>query len=207
MKLAIFDLGNVLFRIDSPKALAFLARRAGISPQMLRERISMGPDFEAFERGELSEAPFFDWLDERLGVNLETELLIQGWNAIFGPVIRPTYEAIRRLRQHMPVVALTNTNPTHQREWQAIYEVELGVFKKIYISSELGMRKPEKRIYRHVIEEGKVSPEETVFFDDLYENIQAATEIGMAAQWVTSDTIVTKWAGDYISERKRKTGP
>lgn len=202
MKLAIFDLGNVLFRIDSRKAITFLALRAGISPQMLRERISMGPEFEAFERGELPEARFFHWLGERLGLNLENEVYVQGWNAIYGPVIQPSYKAILTLSQHMPVVALTNTNPTHQRAWQTLYKQELDVFRKIYISSELGMRKPEKRIYRLVIEEWGVSPEETVFFDDLNENIEVAADIGVAAQWVTSDTIVTKWVEDYISERK-----
>jgi putative hydrolase of the HAD superfamily len=198
MKLAIFDLGNVLFQIDFKEALVFLAHKTGLSPRILRKRVSIGAEFEAFERGELSEASFFVWLAGQLDANIATETLIQGWNAIYGPVFLPTYESIRKLSAHMPVVALTNTNATHQPVWQTLYEKELGIFHKIYVSSELGMRKPEKRIYRHVMEEWEVSPEETIFFDDLHENINAAAEIGLATALVDSDAVVAKWVETYL---------
>jgi FMN phosphatase YigB (HAD superfamily) len=137
MKLAIFDLGNVLFRIDFNEALTFLARRSGVGPQTLRQRVSMRPEFEAFERGELSESGFFSWLAEQLGVALESRVLICAWNAIYGPVIRSTYEAIRTLSHHLPVVALTNTNVTHQSVWQKVYAKELGIFKKTWLSNRV----------------------------------------------------------------------
>lgn len=198
MKLAIFDLGNVLFQIDFREALVFLTRKTEISPRILLQRIATGAEFEAFERGELSEARFFHWLAGQLDANIATEALIHGWNTIFGPVIRPTCESIRKLSAHMPVVALTNTNTTHQRVWQILYEKELGIFRKIYVSSELGMRKPEKRIYRHVIEEWGVSPEETIFFDDRNENIKTAAEIGIATALVDSDAVVAKWVETFL---------
>jgi FMN phosphatase YigB (HAD superfamily) len=67
MKLAIFDLGNVLFEIDFNRALIFLSRRSGFSPRTLAERITIGSEFGAFERGELSAARFFDWLASQFG--------------------------------------------------------------------------------------------------------------------------------------------
>jgi putative hydrolase of the HAD superfamily len=198
-KLAIFDLGNVLFRIDFSKALAFLARRSGDSPHTLRERVSIGPWFEAFERGELSEARFFGRLAKQLGVTLDTEVLIRGWNAIYGPVIRPTYEAIRQLSAVLPVVALTNTNATHHPVWQRVYAKELTLFNQVFVSSELGMRKPEKRIYAHVLDAWGVAPEEAVFFDDLQENIEAAADMGIATALVDSDAVVASWVRTYLS--------
>lgn len=198
MKLAIFDLGNVLFRIDFEKALVFLARKSGISPRTIMKRVSIGPEFEAFERGELSESLFFEWLAGQLQVNLPPRVLIQGWNTIYGSVIHPNYEAIRTLSLHMPVVALTNTNATHQPVWRKMYAKELCIFRKIYVSSELGMRKPEKRIYAHVIDEWRVAPEESVFFDDLQENVKAAADIGITTGLVDSDAVVAKWVGTYL---------
>jgi putative hydrolase of the HAD superfamily len=202
MKLAIFDLGNVLFRIDFNTALIFLARRTGVSPRTLAEQITIGSEFAAFERGELSEARFFDWLASQFavgGVAIDPRVLIDGWNAIYGPVIRPTYEAIGELSLHLPVVALTNTNATHQSVWQKVYEKELGVFNRVYVSSELGMRKPEKRIYTHVLDAWGVLPEESIFFDDLQENIDAAAEIGMATVLVDSGGVVAGWVEAYLS--------
>ena len=202
MKLAIFDLGNVLFRIDFDRALIFLSRRSGISPRTLSEQITIGAEFEAFERGELSEARFFDWLASQFGVggvDIDPEDLIEGWNAIYGPVVRPTYEAIGKLAAHMPVVALTNTNATHQCVWRKVYAKELGIFKKVYVSCELGMRKPEQRIYTHVLDAWGVSPRNSIFFDDLQENIDAAYEIGMAAVLVDSGAVVAEWVEAYLS--------
>jgi putative hydrolase of the HAD superfamily len=204
MKLAIFDLGNVFFKIDFSRALVFLARRSGVSPRTLGERVTVGTEFEAFERGELSERHFFAWLADQLGVDqmdvdIDTEHLIEGWNAIYGPVVRPTYRAIEKLSLHMPVVALTNTNATHQSAWRKLYRKELGVFNKVYVSSELGMRKPEKRIYTHVLADWGVSPAQSIFFDDLQENIDAAAEIGMATVLVDSSAVVARWAEEYIS--------
>jgi glucose-1-phosphatase len=201
MKLAIFDLGNVLFRIDFSKALVFLSHRSGVSPRTLRKRVSSEPEFEAFERGELSESGFFDWLAEQLGVDLETEVIMKAWNAIFGPVIRPTYESICRLSHRLPVIALSNTNPTHHEVWQKVYAKELAIFNRVYTSSELGMRKPERRIYTHVLDAWEVSPEEIVFFDDLQENIAAATELGIDAVLVDSDAVVSSWVDTYFSEK------
>ncbi|MEJ2641827.1 MAG: HAD-IA family hydrolase [Desulfosarcinaceae bacterium] len=200
MKLAIFDLGNVLFRIDFNKALVFIARRSGIAPRTLRQRVSIGPAFEAFERGELSEAAFFGWLAGQLGVDLDTRALIQAWNVIYGPVIRPAYEAIRQLSHHLPVVALTNTNVTHQPVWQKVYAEELDIFSQVYVSSEMGMRKPEKRIYTQVLDAWAVSPEQSVFFDDLRENVEAAADLGMAAVLVDSDAVVTRWVDTYLHD-------
>ena len=52
-------------------------------------------------------------------------------------------------------------------------------FYKVYESYELGMRKPEERIYKHLLNDLEISPEECVFLDDLGVNLKTARRIGI----------------------------
>jgi putative hydrolase of the HAD superfamily len=54
-----------------------------------------------------------------------------------------------------------------------------GLFDVVVISAEVGMRKPEERIFRHTAELLGLEPEECVFIDDVAANIAAAEAIGL----------------------------
>ena len=51
-------------------------------------------------------------------------------------------------------------------------------FSLIFESSKLGTRKPEKKIYNHVLNTLKVKAEEILFIDDLGINLKPAKELG-----------------------------
>jgi HAD superfamily hydrolase (TIGR01509 family) len=53
------------------------------------------------------------------------------------------------------------------------------MFDAVVISGEVGMRKPEERIYRHTAELLDLQPAECVFVDDLPINVAAAAAVGM----------------------------
>jgi putative hydrolase of the HAD superfamily len=53
------------------------------------------------------------------------------------------------------------------------------MFDVVVISGEVGMRKPEERIYRHVLAALDVEPHEAVFVDDVRGNVDAAVALGM----------------------------
>jgi putative hydrolase of the HAD superfamily len=54
-----------------------------------------------------------------------------------------------------------------------------GMFDAVVISAEVGMRKPEERIFRHAVELLGLEPQDCVFVDDLEANVTAAEAIGM----------------------------
>ncbi|KKY19362.1 putative had-superfamily hydrolase subfamily ia variant 3 [Phaeomoniella chlamydospora] len=58
-------------------------------------------------------------------------------------------------------------------------EFNWSIFDGAFTSGEVGMRKPELRFYRHVLEMTKSEPEETIFVDDKSENILAARSLGI----------------------------
>jgi HAD superfamily hydrolase (TIGR01509 family) len=62
------------------------------------------------------------------------------------------------------------------------------LFDILVDSSELGIRKPDPRIYRHTLAElGGVSAQEAVFLDDYRANVEAARRLGMHGIVVGSD--------------------
>ena len=53
------------------------------------------------------------------------------------------------------------------------------LFDAVVISGEVGMRKPEHRIYQHVLDLLDLTPSQAVMVDDLQPNVAAAVEVGM----------------------------
>lgn len=55
----------------------------------------------------------------------------------------------------------------------------LSLFDRLYLSSELGMRKPEADIFFHVLSNQRLNPNEVIFIDDAEENIDQAKTLGL----------------------------
>lgn len=83
------------------------------------------------------------------------------------------------------VVVLSNTNRLHTTFWPDEYPQVRAAADRIYLSQEMGMRKPEARIYQSVLQSEGFSAEETVFFDDNADNIAGAKLLGITSILVT----------------------
>ncbi|HEX5018642.1 MAG TPA: HAD family phosphatase [Actinomycetes bacterium] len=58
-----------------------------------------------------------------------------------------------------------------------------NMFDEVVISGEVGMRKPERRIFEHTLAELGLPAKECVFVDDHVANIRAAAELGIVGVW------------------------
>lgn len=54
-----------------------------------------------------------------------------------------------------------------------------AVFRRLFFSGDLGLAKPDQRIYRHLVAELGAVPAEVVFLDDRADNIAGANEAGI----------------------------
>ena len=72
--------------------------------------------------------------------------------------------------------------------WGNEYPTETwdGLFDAVVISGEVGMRKPERRIYLYTAEVLGLDPPECVFVDDLAQNVRGAVAAGMVGIHHTS---------------------
>lgn len=82
---------------------------------------------------------------------------------------------VRRARRAgLRTALLSNSwgNSYPRQEWDALFDA-------VVISGEVGMRKPEARIYAHTADRLGLAPHECVMVDDLVPNVLAAVEVGM----------------------------
>jgi FMN phosphatase YigB (HAD superfamily) len=182
----LFDLGRVVLDIDFDKVLACWAGHAGCAPERLVGRLSQTEAFKRHERGEISDAEFFAGLRSSMGVELSDAQFLEGWNAIFTGEIPQMANLLARASQRLPLYAFSNTNSAHVEHFSQAYADVLSHFREMFLSSSIGLRKPDAAAYDHVVKAIGVPASRIVFFDDLAENVEGARARGLTAVHVTS---------------------
>ncbi|MDB5606293.1 MAG: putative hydrolase of the superfamily [Bradyrhizobium sp.] len=182
----LFDLGRVVIDTDFNKTLACWAGHAGCEPAHLVGRFSRDEIYQRHERGEISDAEFFAGLRTSLGIELSDAQFLEGWNAIFAGEIPGIAALLARAAKRVPLYAFSNTNSAHVEHFSQAFAGVLGHFRKIFLSSAIGLRKPDAAAYDHVVKAIGIPAERIVFFDDLAENIEGARARGLTAVHVTS---------------------
>jgi HAD superfamily hydrolase (TIGR01549 family) len=183
----LFDLGRVVLDIDFSKTLACWAGHAGCDPKALAGRFSSRDEiYLRHETGEISDAEFFAGLRAALGIKISDAQFLEGWNAIFAGEMPGIADQLARAAKRLPLYAFSNTNSAHVDHFSAAYAGLLGHFREMFLSSNIGMRKPDARAFDHVVKAIGVPPGRIVFFDDLAENIEGARACGLTAVHVAS---------------------
>jgi putative hydrolase of the HAD superfamily len=72
------------------------------------------------------------------------------------------------------------------------------LFDVVVISAEVGMRKPEERIFRHTASLLGLEPQECVFIDDVSANIAAAEAIGLVCMLHKEPGPTADWLRDLL---------
>jgi glucose-1-phosphatase len=182
----LFDLGGVVFKFDIEGAFRFWASRAGCDPRLIAERFSIDDSYEQHERGEIPASTYFAALRQSLSIDLSDEDFIEGWNSVYPGPVPGMSEVLSVAKRHLPLFAFTNSNPTHQGVWEQLYAAELRLFQTIFVSSDLGARKPEPEAFLLVARRMGFKPEEVLFFDDGPGNVEGARTVGMQGVVVRS---------------------
>lgn len=113
----------------------------------------------------------------------------------------PVVQRIQRLqRDGMRLALLTNNVKEFGATWRSTFPAA-ELFHVIVDSSEVGMRKPDPRIYELTCEQLGVAPTAAVFIDDNLDNIDAAAALGIATV-LFSDPVDSLAALDEILERR-----
>lgn len=161
----------------------------GIDPESFRQAmrdwlgLSYGTDaadspVHALERGEVEVPDFERELASRLatvdGRPVEAEGLLTRMFAGFGWEPQMA-EALRHARAAGLATALLSNS------WGLDYPREIwgDLFDVVVISGEVGMRKPEARIFHLTAQRLGLAPQACVFVDDLAPNVRGAAAVGM----------------------------
>lgn len=188
----IFDLGGVLIQIDFQRVLKRWAEHARCDMVELARRYSLDHHYEKHERGESEAIEYFASLRTSLGIDISDTQFLDGWNEIFMGEVPNIRHIVRQYSALFPLYVFSNTNEAHKATWMARYPELLKPFKRVFISSEMGKRKPEVEAYLKVAADIGVQPHRILFFDDSAQNIQGARRAGLIARKVDTVADVEK---------------
>ena len=183
----IFDFGGVL--VTSPFDVMGRAGKAsgldeGVMLELLMGDYAADDDhpWHRLERGEITFAEYATDLQQRAssaGIDLS-----KGSAGIYERLeVHPeVVDRVRALRHDGYATALLTNNVKEFGEaWRALVPLD-ELFDVVVDSCEVGMRKPNPRIYEHTLRElGGVAPAASVFLDDAEGNVEAARKVGMQA--------------------------
>lgn len=175
----LFDLGNVIVEVDFRRTFRHWADSAGVDESVFYERWSEDEAYRAHETGELQFAEYVAALTETLGVSMSQDAWQAGWNEVFVGPYPGVQDKLAELTGCLPLFAFTNTNPTHEAAWRARYAHALGHFEEIYVSSTIGLRKPDREAFEWVAEAMQLPPEQILFLDDNPDNVSGAERSGL----------------------------
>ena len=183
----IFDLGGVVLNLDYSRTISAFQKLGINNFEASYSQLVQTGLFDEYERGEITSQDFRNGIRKVFDVDLDDSQLDSAWNAMLLDLPFERLELLRKLGERKRIVLLSNTNEIHIHQFNRALYLQHGLenlsshFQKLYYSYELGMRKPEERIFQHVLNEQGFDPTKTLFIDDSPQHIEGARKVGLNA--------------------------
>lgn len=188
----LLDLGNVVLGVDFRLVFTRWAELAGVDEQRFYDRWEICPAYRAHETGHMMFDEYCGVLSNRFGIEMPVEHWREGWNAIWTHPFEEVIKLLPKVAEHYHLCCFTNTNDTHAESWRGRFADRLQSFATIYVSSEIGHRKPDVPAFEYVCGDMGISPQQTLFLDDTLENVAGARSAGLKAKQVRSEQEVVQ---------------
>lgn len=190
----IFDLGGVLLNLDFRRSIdAFINLGFTDVEKAMSQLLYAHPAgnnlslFHKYEKGLIGSDEFRDSLRKLAGKNIADNDLDRAWTAMLLDLHEKNVELLRSTKRSYRIFLLSNTNAIHietlhRRNNNGVrYQSVVELFEKVYYSHEVNMRKPDREIFDHVVNDSGLKAEKSLFIDDSVHNIEAARSAGLKA--------------------------
>lgn len=206
IKNIIFDFGGVVFNIDESRTFNAFAKLFNCSIETILSNFTGGDGlFEQFERGELTSEQFISAIQSKVPYHVSREQILEAWNAVLIGYPEEHIPLLQQLGKKYRIFLLSNTNELHTREFLKIakkqhlpIESNHNLFEKVWYSNEIGMRKPDPKIFEFALSQAGLKADETFFVDDLQKNIDAAASVGIHVQKITPEKGIVQIFSEWL---------
>ncbi len=170
----LFDIGNVLVHFDFSEAAQKLAQQSEASADEVLMLLS--PFKDDLESGRMSDADFITQAIARIGFRDSRAEFTRVWSDIFteNP---PMLALVQQLAGKHPLYLFSNTSGLH-KDWLFERFKIFSLFDDGIYSYEAGCAKPREEFYLEAIRRFDLTPSQTIYIDDLQENIATAQRLG-----------------------------
>jgi glucose-1-phosphatase len=199
----IFDIGNVLVDIDLELMCTnFSLLSKKYSALEIADLLEEDRIWIRYEKGFLTDIEFRKEISKLLDLQATDQQFDHAFNSIILDIDSQRIRLVEALSKKYNLYVLSNTSAIHMDYFLEQIHEQCGIenfwllFKKPYLSYEMGHRKPSESIYNQVLSKSGLKPEETLFLDDLLPNIEAAQALGIQCMHVQKPNTII----DYLHE-------
>jgi putative hydrolase of the HAD superfamily len=186
----IFDYGNVVINLDIDATYKAFENIGASRFSEVWNDIMQSQLFQKYERGDISSSDFRNILRNAFSNDVTNNQIDWAWNQILKDMPTPRIDLLKNIRTHYRTFLLSNSNEIHYQHYlkdlQSQHHLENFdvLFEKAYFSYQLNLIKPEKIFYQTVLHNHHLKEDETLFIDDLKQNIDAASALGIKTIWL-----------------------
>lgn len=188
IKTLIFDFGDVFINLDKEGAMANALEIFEVDtfPEELTHVNCR------YEMGLITTKAFLEFYATKFP-NLKQGTILHAWNCILRDFPKHRLAFLKKLQAEKKynLILLSNTNELHI-DWIKneipFYEEFKSCFNRFYLSHEINLRKPNSNIYEFVLTENNLTPSECLFVDDLKENTDSASKLGINTWNINPET-------------------
>ncbi len=188
IKFCIFDVGQVCYPYSLDPLNCFLRDKTVRKEDFDTKGGVKSFNYNLFMKGEVDFSQFCKELCVYCGVDYSTDieaLIDKAMHKGVGEFYAETLAVMSELQlKGIEVCLLSNALPN-------LFDTAKGLVAddKIFVSYELGLLKPDVKIYEQILKLLKAKPEEVIFIDDKLKNVEAAKLIGINGIVFNKDTI------------------
>jgi epoxide hydrolase-like predicted phosphatase len=176
----IWDLGGVILRTENRAPRTQLAERLGMTYEDLDRLVFESQSSKLATIGSIDENRHWETVCKTLNL-LPEEIPALREGFFEGDRIDTSLlEAINSLRPRFRIGLLSNAWSELRKYIEDEWHIA-DVFDDMIISAEVGLAKPDPRIYQLAVDRLGVPAEQTVFIDDVQRNVEGARLAGLAS--------------------------
>jgi HAD superfamily hydrolase (TIGR01509 family) len=173
-----WDLGGVILRTHDQSRRERWEKRLGLKRYGLAELVFEGEMGRLASVGKSSPDEVWVWVAEQLGIEQDQRWKLEKDFWAGDRVDRDLVDFIRNLRPHYKTGLISNAWPDLRNAMENEWEI-VSAFDDLVISAEIGITKPDPRIYQLALTRLDVAAEEAVFIDDFERNVEGARAVGL----------------------------
>jgi len=183
IKNLLFDQGGVIVDLKRDRCLDELKKLGMEKPESLIGLYKQEGPFFALENGDIGVEEFHDALRPLMPSGVTNEQMDHAFSSFIVGIPRHRLVSLRELRKRYKTYILSNTNPIMfdgiiaQNFAQEGLDVN-AYFDGVTVSYIAHSNKPDRKIFDYAISTMGIIPQETLFFDDGQENLDAAAKLG-----------------------------
>ena len=175
-KLILFDLGGVVFTNGTKKFVTDISARYGIKYEEALNVLD-GEIGTKYREGKIGRDEFWKLVLESLPLRETIDGLESEWIGDY-ELIPGTKEIMDKLRGKYKIMYLSDNVKERVDKLDARFGF-ISWFDDGIFSHEVGVRKPNPKIYEYALQKGQVEPSESIFIDDKPKMLEPAREIGI----------------------------